>query len=254
MTRRNIVVTVVKLADCEPCAMAVELADDLVHQNTPLGIEQVVIDVDADPRAVREVRATSHPTVLLTIDGVERASLTGTISKRRLLQKFLPVLYAEEAQALAQLRRQLGSPSEHFHRRPVRDRVRQAEKVRLLQSVPLFAGLKRRDLAQLARLVDEIHRHSGAEVTVQGEPGDEFFVVVEGGVDVFRDQKRVNRLVPGDWFGEMSLLADQPRSATVRTTAETTLLTIHRTDFDRLLSSNPPVMRALLTTLADRMV
>lgn len=253
MTRRDITVTVVTVADCEPCTMATDLAEELVGQNRPLDIELVLLDVDGDGRAVRQLGATSHPTVVLTIGGLERARLAGPISKRRLLHKVLPLLYPDEQQALAQLRRQLGSPGEHFGRRGPRARVRQAEKARLLHSVPLFESLSKRDLSQLARLVDEIRRDEGASVTEQGEPGDEFFVVVEGEVEVRRGGRRIGRLGPGEWFGEMSLLDDQPRSATVMASEDSVLLTIHRTDFDRLLASNPALMRTILTALATRL-
>ncbi|MDH3707200.1 MAG: cyclic nucleotide-binding domain-containing protein [Acidimicrobiia bacterium] len=253
MTRRDIVLTVVTVADCDPCAMAIDLGEELVGQNRPLAIDLVVLDVDADGRAVRKLGATSHPTMVLSIGGLERARLAGPVSKRRLLHKVLPLLYPDEQQALAQLQRQLGSPGEQFHRRGPRARVRQAEKARLLRSVPLFESLSKRDLTQLARLVDEIHRDSGTAVTEQGEPGDEFFVVVEGEVEVRRGSKRIGRLGPGEWFGEMSLLDDQPRSASVTATDDSVLLTIHRTDFDRLLASNPALMRTILTALAARL-
>lgn len=253
MTQRDIGVTVVTVADCEPCAIAVDIADELVGQNRPLAIDLVVLDVDADGRAVRKLGATSHPTVVLTIGGLERARLAGPVSKRRLLRKVLPLLYPDEQQALAQLRRQLGSPGEHFQRRGPRARVRQAEKAQLLRSVPLFEALSSKDLTQLARLVDELHRDAGDAITEQGETGDEFFVVVDGEVEVRRNGRRIGRLGPGEWFGEMSLLDDLPRSASVTAVSETVLLTIHRTDFDRLLASNPGLMRTILSALAARL-
>ena len=67
MTQRDIRLTVVTVADCEPCAFAVDIAEELVGQNRPLAIDLVLLDVDTDGRAVRELGATSHPTVVLTV-------------------------------------------------------------------------------------------------------------------------------------------------------------------------------------------
>lgn len=77
--------------------------------------------------------------------------------------------------------------------------------------------------------------------------------MVEGAVRIGQRWRKDAALGPGDCFGEMSLLDGEPRSATVTTTAPSTLLVIHRDDFERMLHANPQVMRAMLATLPRRL-
>lgn len=250
---RDIVLTELTVADCPECDMTRGLVAELIEDNARLGIELELVDVDRDPRAVVASGAMSHPTVIVTVDGRERTRLSGAMTKRRMLRKLLPVLYPDDDDALAQLRRQLRSPAETFPGGSRLRRVRQAERVELLRSVPLFGDLTKRQLGQVARLVDEVHREPGSRLATEGERGDEFFVVVDGAVTVERRGREVARLGPGEHVGEMSLLDDEPRSATVTTAADSTLLVMHRPDFERMLTAHPPIMRAMLTTLSKRL-
>lgn len=241
------------MPDCEPCIAGRELVEEIARANAKLSIDLHVIDVLDDPEAVVKSRAMSHPTFFVEVDDEERVRMSGSFSKRQVLNRLLPVLYRDDEVALAQLRRQLGSSTEAFPSGRFRGRVRQAEKVELIRQVPLFQNLNRRQLAQLARFADEIHRDKDEVVVNEGEAGDEFFVLVEGRVRVTKGQGKPISIRAGGCFGEMSLLDDQPRSATVTTTAPSTLLVVHRGDFERWLMSTPSVMRALLTTLSERL-
>ena len=252
-TQQEISLTILVVPGCKPCDAALELVGDVVRANAKLGIDLHVVDVLDDPESVVKSRAMTHPTLLVEVDGKERVRMSGSVTKRKVLYRLLPVLYTDDQVALAQLRRQVGSSTESFPRGPFRGRVRQAEKIELIQKVPLFSSLGRRQLAQLARLADEMHREENEVLINEGEIGDEFFVVVDGRVQVIRDQIQPISLGAGECFGEMSLLDDQPRSATVTTTAPSTLLVVHRGDFERWLTSTPSVMRALLTTLSQRL-
>lgn len=247
----RIELTLVTVTDCEHCTTATELVRELMGQNRAVPIELHLVDADIDPEGVLRSGATSHPTLVLAVDGREKARLTGTLSKRRVLRKLLPHLYPDDEAALRALRRQLGSPTETFPASPIR--VRRSAKVRLLAEVPLFAGLTKRQLGHVARLVDEIHRDPDEHLTEQGDAGDEFFIVVDGSVDILRNGRKVATLGPGDCFGEMSLLDDLPRSATAVTRTATTLLAIHRSDFERTMQTDPSIMRALLATLSMRL-
>ena len=249
----DIVITLVSIGGCEPCEATGELVARFVADNRSRGISLRLVDAETDAKAVVRTGALVHPTLILEVDGQERARLTGELTQRRLLRKTLPVLYDDDRAALAQLRRQMNSPTETFPRGPLRGRVRQAQKLELLGSVGLFAGLNKRQLGRLARLTEELHAATADQLTAEGEAGDEFFVVVSGGVKVTKNGRKVAALGPGECFGEMSLLDDGPRSATVVTTHDTTLLAIHRGDFDRHLMSSPAVMRALLATLSRRL-
>lgn len=82
---------------------------------------------------------------------------------------------------------------------------------------------------------------AGARVCVEGEPGDAFYIIYEGGVEVTKIgwDHPVGRLIPGEFFGEMSLLFQKPRSATVTTTKPTRLFALKAGDFSKMLEENP---------------
>jgi CRP/FNR family cyclic AMP-dependent transcriptional regulator len=249
----DIVITLVTVAGCEPCSATGELVARFVADNGSRDISLRLVDAEDDPEALVRTGALTHPTLILEMGGQERARLTGELTRRRLLRNTLPLLYDDDRVALAQLRRQMNSPTETFPQGPLRGRVRQAQKLELLGTVSLFAGLNKRQLSRLARLTEELHVAAADQLTAEGDSGDEFFVVVSGGVKVTKNGRKVAALGPGECFGEMSLLDDGPRSATVVTTQDTTLLAIHRGDFDRHIMSSPAVMRALLATLSRRL-
>jgi CRP-like cAMP-binding protein len=130
--------------------------------------------------------------------------------------------------------------------------LRRDERVALIREMPLFANLSRRDLVRVARIVEERELEAGAELMREGEQGDSFYVVVEGEVDVLRRGRRVARLGPGSFVGEIALLSRAPRAATV--TAATTLcvLTLDGDDFVELLDSIPELWLKVARALAER--
>ena len=253
MGTERILVTLVTIPDCEPCERARDLVDSFAAANRSLDIEVRLIDGIIDAAEVVRMGANEHPTLILEVDGQERARLSGSLSSRKVLRRLLPLLYRDDEVALEQLREQLGSPTEEFPSGPLRGRVRVAEKLELMGGVPLFQGLSKRHLTQLVRLADEIHRDDGEILIEEGQPGDEFFVVAEGAAKVVKRGRTVAVLAAGDHFGEMSLFDSRPRSATVVATAPSTLIVVHRADFDRYLMRSPTMMRTLLTTLAERL-
>ena len=130
--------------------------------------------------------------------------------------------------------------------------LRRNEKVELLKGVPLFADCSRADLEQIAQIADEIDLAEGKELTHVGESGREFFVLLEGEADVSRDGETINRLGPGDFFGEIALVEDTPRSATVIATTPVRVLVITDRSFKRLLEEQPEIQRKVLVALAER--
>ena len=127
------------------------------------------------------------------------------------------------------------------------------QKVDLLRTVPLFAHCSKDELGEIARLADEIDLSEGKEMTQQGGRGREFFVLLEGTADVMRDGERLNQLGKGDFFGEIALVSDSPRTATVTATSPVRALVITDRAFRQLLDEQPEIQRKVLVALAERL-
>jgi CRP-like cAMP-binding protein len=125
-------------------------------------------------------------------------------------------------------------------------------KIDLIKGVPLFSRCSRKELAEVAKLADEIDFGPGKELIREGAMGREFFVLVEGSVDVRRKGRRVNQLGPGDFFGEIALIAHTPRTATVTTATDVDLLVITAQSFKTLLEHQPAIASKVLAALAER--
>ena len=126
------------------------------------------------------------------------------------------------------------------------------EKVELIKKVPLFAGGSKSELEQIAQIADEIDLREGKEMTQQGSRGREFFVLLEGEADVTKDGRSINKLGPGDFFGEIALVSDTPRTATVTATSPVRALVITDRAFKQLLDHSPEIAVGVLTALAER--
>ena len=132
-------------------------------------------------------------------------------------------------------------------------RASRSAKARLLHEIPLFSRCTKKELAALALVADELDVPAGRELTRQGEPGREFMVLVSGAADVVKNGRRVARLGSGDFLGEVALLTGGPRTATVTTTAPTTLLVLTQRAFGRVADEVPSVRASLLAALAVRL-
>jgi CRP-like cAMP-binding protein len=123
----------------------------------------------------------------------------------------------------------------------------------VLAGVPLFAGLGRRHLRQVAG-TGRIKRFEGATAIVSaGEPGDAFYVVLDGEVSVIRSGLPALSLGMGSYFGELALLDGGARTATVLAKGPVTCLSIARPRFLKLLRSEPTIAGAILEELARRL-
>ena len=127
------------------------------------------------------------------------------------------------------------------------------EKLDLLQGIPLFAGLDRHHIERLGMLTEEVDVPAGKVLIRQGEHGDDMMVIVSGEASVDRDGARINQLGPGDFFGEIALVAGGPRTATVTAQTPTRLLVLNRRDFHALMDEFPAVATKVLLTLAHRL-
>jgi CRP-like cAMP-binding protein len=120
-----------------------------------------------------------------------------------------------------------------------------------LAQVPLFSGLAPRYLRRIGDLTEEQRYMEGARVVREGDVGDTFYVILEGQAKVVSASGRVvNRLRPGDFFGEISLLDGGPRTASVVADTELTMLALARKDFLRVIRQDPAVGVKLLAHAA----
>jgi CRP-like cAMP-binding protein len=132
-------------------------------------------------------------------------------------------------------------------------RINQDHKVEHLGEVPLLSGCTRRQLKAIARITEVREVAAGTALTQAGEPGNEFFILVDGKARVELSSRRRAALKPGDFFGEISLLDGGPRSATVVAETPARLMVISRRDFARLLAEAPDLNRAVMAVLCKRL-
>lgn len=125
-----------------------------------------------------------------------------------------------------------------------------SETVDLLSKVPLFQDLSKKELAALAEAAKEVTHPEGAVLAKEGDQGLGFFLIVDGTAKVTVGGRSRRRLGPGDSFGEISLLDEGARTATVTADSPIRLLGITSWVFKRAVTQNPQVAMKLLKTLA----
>jgi MFS family permease len=123
----------------------------------------------------------------------------------------------------------------------------------LLRSLPLFAPLPPTTLEHLARSLVRVPAAAGTEVMRQGDVGDRFYLVDKGDMDVSIDGEVVSTLGPGDHFGEIALLRDVPRTATVTARSDASLLALERDEFVSAVSGHPVSREAADAVVAARL-
>ena len=126
-------------------------------------------------------------------------------------------------------------------------------KIGLIKRVPLFEHCSKRELALIARVADELDLPAGKKLTREGEPGREFLVLLAGTADVHKRGAKVAALGPGDFLGEIALLTDVPRTATVTTTTPVRALVVTAHHFRQVLSRSPETRVKLVEALAERL-
>jgi CRP/FNR family cyclic AMP-dependent transcriptional regulator len=122
----------------------------------------------------------------------------------------------------------------------------------ILRSVPLFARQGERGIDEIARLGRVVDVPAGRRLTTQGEPGDEFFVIVDGGVRIERNGRLLRTLGPGEFLGEIAVLDGGPRTATATTESNARLIVISGPEFGVLLERFPEIQSAVIRALAER--
>ena len=127
----------------------------------------------------------------------------------------------------------------------------------VLQSVPLFSGLKTRDIDMLGKMAHERKFVAGDAIVSEGEAGIGLYAIVSGEVEVLQKvggaEQRLRTMGAGEVFGEMALLLDRPRTASVRATKPTECLAVSSISFREALDRSPDMARQLLQNMAQRL-
>jgi CRP/FNR family cyclic AMP-dependent transcriptional regulator len=131
--------------------------------------------------------------------------------------------------------------------------LRSNAKIELLKRVPLFAECSKNELRELARSADEIDLRDGHVLTREGRPGREFFVLVDGTAKVTRSGRKLAELSAGDWFGEIALITDTPRTATVTATSAVDVLVLTDRSFRRVVETMPSIALKVLSCVGERL-
>ncbi len=123
----------------------------------------------------------------------------------------------------------------------------------VLGEIPLFAGLSKRQRNRVAGAAKTREFRPYTMIVRAGDRGEAFYVVLDGTVAVKPPGKRVVKLGPGDFFGELALLDGAPRTASVEAQTDVTLMLLGRTAFRKVIEDEPKIAVKLLETMAARL-
>ena len=126
-------------------------------------------------------------------------------------------------------------------------------KVEALKRAPLFEGLSKKELAELARVTDDLMVEPGTVLCREGKTGREFFVIVDGAAEVTKAGKRLASLQGGDFVGEIALIKTAKRTATVTASTPLRCFILTQSAFRRVLEENPAVQLKVMQALAERL-
>jgi CRP-like cAMP-binding protein len=130
----------------------------------------------------------------------------------------------------------------------------QDEKVAGLKRVPLFEGLSKKELRELARATEDVAVDAGTVLCREGRLAQEFFVIVDGVAEVTKDGKRLATREAGDFFGEIGLITTTKRTATVTATTPVRCFILMRGDFRRVLDEHRSIERKVMQALGERLL
>lgn len=131
--------------------------------------------------------------------------------------------------------------------------ARKDSKLDHLARVRLFSACSKKELSTIGRASDEISVPAGKVLCEEGKPGHEFYLVLDGAVDVKRGNRKLASLGPGRHFGELALLHRGPRNATIVAAEPSTLLVLGQREFSGVLDEVPSIAHKLLTYMAERL-
>ena len=126
-------------------------------------------------------------------------------------------------------------------------------KVEALKRAPLFEGLTKKELSELARVTEDLKVEPGTVLCREGKIGHEFFVIVDGEAEVTKAGKKIATRSGGDFVGEIALLTTKTRTATVTATTPLRCFILTQADFRRVLEQSPGVQLKVMKALAERL-
>ena len=127
------------------------------------------------------------------------------------------------------------------------------EKTIFMKGVDLFRDISGEEVSHVAQIAEEIEYDSKQTIFEEGDVGDSMFIIVDGAVRIHKGNKELAVLSKGKFVGEMALLDQEPRSASVTSTEETTLLEINGEDFYDLMASRMEIMQGIVKILTQRL-
>jgi CRP/FNR family transcriptional regulator, cyclic AMP receptor protein len=127
------------------------------------------------------------------------------------------------------------------------------EKVLFLKGVDLFKGIPGEELSHIAQITDEVEFQPEQLIFKEGDQGDAMYLIVDGKVKVHSGAKVFAQLGQKQTFGEMSILDSEPRSASVTSLSDLTLLKIQREDFTEILAEKPEISLGIIKVLIGRL-
>ena len=123
------------------------------------------------------------------------------------------------------------------------------QKMDLLKKVPMFSELSKSHLREISKHSDNVAKKAGDVLARQGNKGWEFFFIIEGKARVEKDGRVIRNLTSGDFFGEISLIDREPRTASVIAETDMDLLVVHSRSFNHLLDTTPGLSGKILISL-----
>jgi CRP-like cAMP-binding protein len=123
------------------------------------------------------------------------------------------------------------------------------QKMDLLKKVPMFSELSKSHLREISKHSDNVAKKAGDVLARQGNKGWEFFFIIEGKARVEKDGRVIRNLTSGDFFGEISLIDREPRTASVIAETDMDLLVVHSRAFNHLLDMTPGLSEKILISL-----
>jgi MFS family permease len=216
-----------------------------------LGVGNTLVDVSG----LTLLQRTAPEEVLGRVFGVLESLVVGTLGLGAILAPLLISLFGVRWALVATglLLPALALASWARLRKIDERTVVPERELELFRSLPLFAPLPPATLEHLARSLVRVPAAAGSEIIRQGEVGDRFYLVDKGDMDVLIDGEVVSSLGPGDHFGEIALLRDVPRTATVNARTDASLLALERDEFVSAVSGHPVSREAADAVVAARL-